>query len=263
LIKGMKKIKEGNLEYRLQDGKSKEFALIAETFNDMAEQIENLKINVYEEHIKSQRAEIKHLQLQIHPHFLLNSLNIVYNLAEIRNIKLVQEMIIHLMNYFRFITRTQTALVKVQDEADHIEHYLQIQKMRFPNHLIFGIDIDPDMQSALIPSLIFQPIVENAIVHGLDFDQEPFRIQIRIAPEEDSCGTWLVILISDNGPGFPLEKLKALQDCEAFEENHEHLGIWNVRQRLKMHSQDQAKLIFANGEMKGAEVTLRIPAQFE
>ena len=105
---------------------------MTDTFNTMMDEIHKLKINVYEEQLATQRSELKHLQLQINPHFLFNSLNIVYHLASVKNLALIQEMILCLVQYFRFMFRSNSHFVSLSDELDHTRNYLTIQQMRFP-----------------------------------------------------------------------------------------------------------------------------------
>ena|GEM_PF-97899 len=180
LIRGMRTIKRGDWKYRLSPARSTEFAIINETFNDMVQEIEELKINVYEEQIRVHKAELKQLQLQINPHFLLNSINVVYSLAQIRNFGLIQSMCLNLVKYFRFTTRISGSLVAVGEEMEHMDSYLRIQQLRFPGKIDFDIDIDEELEQQQLPPLLVQPFIENAVKHGFDFMDEPFRIGISV-----------------------------------------------------------------------------------
>lgn len=259
LLLGMKHIRDGNLHVRLATDQSKEFTSISRVFNDMASEIESLKIHAYEQEIKAHQAEIKRLQIQIHPHFLLNSLNVVYNLAELKDLTLIQMMVIHLMKYLRFVTRSNIAMVKLIEEVNHIEHYLQIQQLRFPDHLTYEIDMDEQSKAAMIPPLIFQPFVENSIIHGLVIGERAYHIEIRVYLVKERDMQYVIIHTCDNGAGIPEELLEEINDRNRHVNDNAHLGIHNVRQRLLIHYGKDATLSFGNRVNGGAEVVLRIP----
>ncbi len=260
LVRGMRRIKDGDLTYRLEPSASKEFGLITDNFNAMASEIKDLKIHVYEEQLRLNKAEIKQLQLQIHPHFLLNSLNVVFHLVESRETKLAQRMIRYIMNYFRFVTRTSVPFVRLEEEIEHISTYLEIQKMRFPNFLDFEIAADGDLKDYLLPPVLFQPFVENAIIHGFRIRNQRFVIRISAERDPESPDGGLVIRIADNGTGFTEEQLEKFGSA-SFKQDHEHLGIGNVYDRLRMNYGERAKLLFDNLPDGGAEVALRLPLQ--
>lgn len=151
LIKGMRTLKRGDWAYRLNNSPSREFYMVNETFNDMAHQIQKLKINVYEEHIRAHKAELKHLQLQINPHFLLNSINVVYNLAQLKNYSVIQAMCLNLVKYFRFTTKTSKQFVTLSEEMEHMDSYLRIQQLRFPERITYRFVMDEDSKKVQIP----------------------------------------------------------------------------------------------------------------
>ncbi len=105
--------------------------MVNHTFNGMMEQIQELRIHVYEEQLNKQKAELQHLQLQINPHFFMNSLNIIYNLALVKNYALIQEMAISLVQYFRYMFRSNLTFLPLKDELQHIRNYIRIQELRF------------------------------------------------------------------------------------------------------------------------------------
>ncbi|SHE14850.1 Probable sensor-like histidine kinase YehU [Chlamydia abortus] len=257
LIRGMRRIKHGNWDTRLHSSGSKEFAIINETFNSMASQIHELKISVYEEQIKAHKAELKHLQLQINPHFLLNSINIVYNLAEIKNYSVIQLMCMNLVKYFRFTTKTNQIVVTIAEEMEHMESYIKIQQVRFPGRVTYEIHISDGAEKAAIPPLLIQPFIENAIKYGFDFMDHPFHIAIYIRLLEHER---LEIVISDNGNGFSEEILEKLQTGGYLEsQNGEHLGISNVQYRLKHIFGQQTRLEFDNAPDSGARIRIALP----
>ncbi|WP_373231719.1 histidine kinase [Cohnella sp.] len=260
LITGMRRIKQGEFETRLNNDKSREFIIINETFNEMANQIQGLKINVYEEQIRTQQAELKHLQVQINPHFLLNSINIIFYLAELNKNDLIKKMSTHLANYFRFITRTNKSIVMVSEEMKHIENYLEIQQLRFPQHIRYKTYVEPGLEEAAILPLIIQPFVENAVLHGFQMGEEAFCICVNVTRSKEQPDKLYEVQISDDGRGIEPGKLLELQqDSWQSDSGDNHLGIWNVRRRLKLHYGDTSQLQFEPGHPRGIIIRLVIP----
>ncbi|WP_204787443.1 cache domain-containing sensor histidine kinase [Paenibacillus oryzisoli] len=260
LIRGMRKLAQGELSIRLHEGSSTEFAFLITTFNNMVDQIENLKISVYEEKIRVQQAEFKHLQVQINPHFYMNSLNIIYNLAALKDTKSVQKMSLHLADYFRFIMRTNRTTMTLKDEIDHIRNYLEIQVMRYPDHLTFVIVLPEKYSQFAMPPLIVQPFVENAVIHGFTKQYGTYVIQVKAEPDPEAPEEYFFLSISDNGEGFQPEMLQQLNSVQYLDQlGDEHLGIWNVRHRLQMNYGHRVALKFMNKPERGAMVQIRLP----
>ncbi|MFC5704197.1 sensor histidine kinase [Cohnella faecalis] len=267
LIRGMRKLGQGRLDIRLPTNQSSEFAFMSGSFNQMAEQIEKLKIDVYEEQLRVQKAEYKHLQVQINPHFYMNSLNIIYNLAALKDFKSVQKLSLHLADYFRFLMQSNRPVVSLEDEIRHIGHYLEIQKVRYVTKLDFEIDVKPEHLKAEISPLTIQPFVENSVIHAFNKrvqDGSLFRIAIRSEDGEDELGSYVVITVSDNGPGFPEDMLRDLgSDAYLAGTGEQHLGIWNILRRFRMLYGDAGRIVFRNADEGGAVVEIWLPAAFK
>jgi two-component system, sensor histidine kinase YesM len=258
IVTAMKKLRQGNLDTRLPiEQNSTEFKVMNEQFNRMISEIKDLKINVYEEKLKLQRAELKHLQLQINPHFFLNSLNIIYNLANVKDFAVIQEMSKCLINYFRFMFRSNSYFVNLKDEIKHTANYLRIQQLRFPDTFHYSVETQADLEKCKIPPLIIQTIAENSIKHAISLD-EPLNIHIVINEDEDS--DFINIKIQDTGEGFPEDVLYALEfEDSLIASEGERIGIWNVKQRLKLLYKGNSAIHFSNEEGIGATVHVRIP----
>lgn len=263
LIRGMRKLGQGRFDIRLPTDQSSEFAFMSGTFNQMAEQIERLKIDVYEEQLRVQKAEYKHLQVQINPHFYMNSLNIIYNLAALKDYKSVQKLSLHLADYFRFLMQSHRQTVSLGDELRHIGHYLEIQKIRYAGKLDYELRVRPEHADCELSPLMVQPFVENAVIHGFGKklpDGSLFRIAIETMPEREADGEYLLLRIVDNGAGFPADMLAELR-AGAYAEGtgEQHLGIWNILRRYRMLYGDERGIAFANAPEGGAIVTIRLP----
>ena len=260
LINGMKKLSLGMLDYRLQTTNTVEFQFMANTFNNMAEQISNLRIGMYEEQLRAQKNEMKQLQAQINPHFYMNSLNIIYNFAVLKDHDSVKKMALHMADYFRFIMRVNRDSITLAEELRHIGNYVEIQKFRFPDKLDCVVDIPEHRREATLPALTLQPFVENAIIHGFVNRREKFVIRIHGEAVHDEDGDKLVITIRDNGVGFQpdiLDRLNRGEELPASESSR--LGIANVVQRLRLKYEGQAGVEFGNHPEGGAVVRVRLP----
>ncbi|MFD2613936.1 sensor histidine kinase [Paenibacillus gansuensis] len=262
MIFGMKRLSHGQFDIRLQEKASNEFRFLMQSFNHMAAEIEHLKISVYDEQLRAKNAEFKHLQAQINPHFYMNSMNVVYSLAEIREYSLIQQMAVHLVDYFRFATRTNRSLITLEEELLHIRSYMEIQKLRFPGKLAFECHVYDRLGEMAVPPLMVQPFVENAVKHGMMNGSSVFTVSVEARLESGSPydQPFVIITVTDNGRGFTQESLHVLSENKLEESwGDSHLGIWNVLNRLQIKYGDSARVRFANGEDSGAVVTIFLP----
>jgi two-component system, sensor histidine kinase YesM len=262
-ISGMKKISLGMLDVRLQTSETTELVALANAFNTMAEQIKTLKIGMYEEQLRAQKIELKQLQAQINPHFYMNSLNIIYNFAVLKDYESVKKMALHLADYFRFLMKTNRDLITLEEEIQHIGNYIEIQKLRFPNKLECIVNLPPAGNSVMVPALSIQPFVENAIIHGFVNRRQTFRVKIY----GELCGNGekraIKLTVEDNGVGFPPDILAKLNGSEPLPKSQSNrLGIHNVIQRLKLRYGSDSEVKFANtGENGGAAIHIVLPLQ--
>ncbi|WP_338553134.1 histidine kinase [Paenibacillus sp. KS-LC4] len=261
IIMAMRRIEAGNMDMRITKPSSTfEFEVMNESFNRMITQIQELKVNVLEEQLNYKKAQLKHLQLQINPHFFLNSLNIVYNLAQVKDYHLIQEMTHCLVQYFRFMFRSNLSFVSLSDELAHTMNYLRIQEMRFPGDLTFAFHTDESLGKIPIPPLVIQTFVENTIKHAVNTDTQ---VHIGVTAQAHNEDT-LYVRIEDNGEGFPPQVLALLQrDMELNNEEGDHIGIQNVKQRLGLLYHDAARMALSGSSGLGAVVELWLPMQPE
>ncbi|MEK4192862.1 histidine kinase [Paenibacillus sp. FSL L8-0323] len=262
LLGGIHRIRKGSMEAQLPSSNLLEFQALNQAFNTMVVEIQNLKIDVYEERLNAQKAEMKHLQMQINPHFFLNTLNIIFQLADLKRFELVKKTVRHLVQYFRFMLQVKDNSITLEQELDHLRNYLEIQKMRYQQSFDFQITIDEDIILASIPSLIVQPFVENAMLHGISLKAETFYLEICAVKSEENTDT-MIIEISDNGRGSTQQKLQELNSPDYRPETDDgHIGIWNVKQRLAMRYQGKANIHFSENEPSGFRVRLSLPIEY-
>ncbi|KRG16289.1 hypothetical protein ACA30_00790 [Virgibacillus soli] len=258
IVRAMKRLREGDLKVRLPQAKSStEFEMINDSFNRMISDIHHLKIDVYEQKINLQKTELKHLQLQINPHFFLNSLNIIYNLATVKDFTLIQQMSQSLSNYFRFMFKSNTYFVSLEDEIEHTVNYLKIQELRFPDAFTYHVDIHLKWYKVKVPPLIIQSLVENTIKYGLNLD-DSIKIMIKVW-QRSSEDDYIIIQIADTGEGFSDEVLSMLKkDHPYITENGDRVGIWNIKRRLELlYDRNKASIDFEN--QLGATITIKLP----
>ncbi|MCR8657690.1 sensor histidine kinase [Paenibacillus endoradicis] len=262
IILAMRKIHNGHMSTRIVDlPTSYEFQILNENFNRMISEIENLKINIYEEQIISKQAELKYYQLQVNPHFYLNSLNIIYYLAEDENYPLIQDLSMSLIEYFRFMFRSYSDFVLLQDEIQHIHNYMRIQQFRFVGNLHYRVVVPEHLTHCYVPPLIIQTFVENSIKYAINMD-EPIEIIILVEDIATSSNGQMKLQIRDTGKGFSDEILSQLQNkIKPNVTSGGHIGIWNVMSRLSLLYHGKANISFCNDH--GAVIEIELPIERE
>lgn len=193
-----------------------------------------------------QKAEFKALQFQVNPHFLFNALNTISSVCR-ENSDRARELLLTLADYFRYNLGNGAYLVPMQEEIEHVQDYLEIEKTRFEENLIVTYDLDEELH-VLIPTLILQPIVENAVRHGRGKDGK--RV-VHISAREETDG--YVVQVQDKGSGFDPEVLKKLSNGE---EIGKSIGLSNVHRRMKNMYGEENGLQIENLEEGGSRVTM-------
>ena len=260
MIQVMKNIRQVDLNSRIEvNPVTEEFQIVNDTFNKMMAEISELKINIYEEKISRQNIELMYLQMQVNPHFYLNTLNILYSLARTQKYGLIQEMVMCLIKHFRYMFKKDSAFVSLGEELEHVKNYISIQQLRFPDKIKHDIFVPDFLKDMRIPSLLIVMFVENSVKYAIT-PENAICINILIDIEKRFEILYLKILIQDNGIGFNEEILEKLRNGQILSDDKgEHIGIWNVQRRLKMMYDDCAFLNLTNCESGGASVEILIP----
>lgn len=259
LLRVMNRIQGGNLDAQIKNyPTSLEFQVVNDTFNNMMEQIKRLRIDVYEEQLNKQKAELQHLQLQIRPHFFINTLNMLYVLARTKDVARMEEMSLCLIKYFRYMFQSNLSFVALKDELQHVRNYISIQTLRYPDQVDFSIDAPTYLLSTPVPPLVVHTFVENAIKHAMSMD-ELLTLSVTIEMLE-SPQTALCISIADSGPGFSESVAESVNRGERIvDEEGDHIGIWNVKRRLHLLYGERAEIVLRNGQPNGAVVDVKVP----
>lgn len=229
LIGVLKKFQSGDFGVRLHKWFHNEFDFVVIRFNDMADQIQHLFENVYEERNRSRLATLKLLQAQINPHFLYNCLNFIISSANLGRKEPIIAMAYNLSDYYRYMTRQEDRNTCLRDELRLVKNYLEIQKLRL-QRIEFEINVPDEMLELPLPRLLLQPIVENAIIHGL----EPKMGGGRLVISGNYEGEHVCLTVEDNGVGLSEEQVQHMNRLFNRPLDDEiGYGMWNVNQRLK------------------------------
>lgn len=257
LKESMKEVEKGNFSnVNLPITKNNEIGSLANSFQVMIEEIQNLmKQNIYEQRQK-RRSELKALQSQINPHFLYNTLDSIIWMAEGGNTEDVVIMTSSLAKLMRQGIGNNAEIVSIEREIDYVRSYLTIQKMRYKDKLEFEIDLESEIYYEEIIKLVLQPIVENAIYHGIKCKESAGGI-IHItgyAKREQ-----IVITISDNGAGMSEETLRHIFDEHKVNYKSNGVGVYNIQQRLHLYYGKEYGISYISELGKGTTARVVIP----
>lgn len=268
-------VAQGDLtvSYTLPSWQNDEIYLLAASFNKMVLRLqENQERLLEKQRVEAQlqsemlkniemqnslnRSELEYLLMQINPHFLYNTLNTISAMAIIESANCTKEMLDCLSGLLRNSLTVMSETIPLSTEIQTLTYYLQIQKVRFQSRLHYRLDISPDCLTESIPAMILQPLVENAIIHGLEDRPERGDIMITAKKNDDL----LILSVADNGIGIAPEILKQLQEDRQsnMKEQKRSIGIYNVKKRLCLiYSHNVMEITSTQGE--GTCITLRLP----
>lgn len=260
LDKAMKEAEGGHFEnavIALPSGQI-EVRRLADSFNTMIEKIQSLMQENVREQREKRKAEMRALQAQINPHFLYNTLDSIIWMAEGKdNSEQVVEMTSALSRLLRQSIGKEEEIVPISQELKYIETYLTIQSMRYKDKLTFRIRTEEDVEEEKIVKLTLQPLVENAIYHGIKYIDRPGTIDVEGYYEDDT----IVIRISDNGAGMTKEQLEGIFDKKSYRPGSGGIGVYNVQKRLRLYYGEDYGLTYESTEGEGTTVYVRIPSE--
>lgn len=258
LSQKMLKIGVGDFSVSSTYDSKDEIGVLSHHFNKMVEQVKQLIRKAYEEELLKQKAELKSLRMQINPHFLYNSLESINWMARMHGLPEVGKMVKALGDLMR-ASIGGGDFVTVEEEIRNINNYLTIQKFRYGDKVTAEIDIDPSIYKVTIPKLILQPIVENAIVHGIERKVGNGKITIKGRKAEGI----ILLQVEDDGMGMDENMIAGIFSENNFprEEGHTHIGLQNVDRRIKMYYGDDNHITITSRPGKGTVVRISIPDQ--
>lgn len=255
LERAMRKLREGEREFRIteiDEGETMEMKYLCDAFNKMAQEVQES----YEKDIKMVQAQLDNLRLQVNPHMLLNSFNMIYSLAQLQNYECIQDFALYLVDYFRYILKEADDFVTLQKEMKFVESYLGIQRIRFPDTFGSVYNMQEGCEKALVPPLLIENFVENAMKYALK-PGETIEILINARREEDK----LLLSVCDTGNGMSEKVLEKVQDGEVYVDKlgHKHIGIWNCRRRMEVFYGDAADMKIVSAPGQGTQIWLELP----
>ena len=258
VVATMKNVEEGGLAQRIPDEKRMptEIELIARQFNHMLSKVEESMDKEREAVVRQKNAEIAALEAQINPHFLYNILDTINWMAIDKDEYEISNTINSLAQILRYGLDKSNSMVEIRREVEWLRQYIFLQQTRLKNTFECQINAEPGILGCRIHKLLFQPFVENAILHGFEGVNRTHILKISIDGDEDR----IRIRIQDNGKGMPQEKADRLAAGETAEDQERtHIGVSNAIGRLKMYYEEEAQAEIKSCPGEGTEITLWIP----
>ncbi|MCM1297424.1 MAG: sensor histidine kinase, partial [Muribaculaceae bacterium] len=261
LMKTIGRIRGGETNLRVDYQVQDEIGKLGEEFNYMLDAMEDLIGQQYQDKLLLNRAQYQALQAQINPHFLYNTLETMSSIASIQNCDLVSDLCQSLSSIFRYSLDMKYPYATVAREITHLKNYIFVMNVRMRQEIRYHFDIDEDTLSYSVPKISIQPLVENAINHGLKNKRGEKNVSIKAWRTDEE----LYIMVRDDGVGMDAEPLnRRLQenDTGLIEEGNS-IGLLNINARLKMIYGEEYGLVIESEPGKGSAVYLKVAARKE
>lgn len=230
-------IEAGRFDVRIKAGGFNEISRISESFNHMAEKLQSLLNSMVEKEKSQKEAEIHALQAQINPHFLYNTLENMRMQCEIDEYYTVANGLANLGDLMRYSLHWESKKVKLEEELNNVNQYIEIMRMRFNNRLVYKMECGDGLENIMVPKFILQPLVENCFTHAFRDSIPPWIISVNIYQDENK----LIICVKDNGTGIDQVRLDQIRNCinknepiSDTKKSKSSIGVINVKQRIEM-----------------------------
>lgn len=256
LEKSVKEVEQGNLNANFDILGTYETEMFAKSLGSMVGTVNQLMNQIMQDQEMIRTSELKALQSQINPHFLYNTLDSIVWISEEAGNQEIKEITLALASYFRIVLSAGKDIIPVRDEVEHVRNYLFIQKMRYEN-LDYQIDVEEEVLGDFMPKLLLQPIVENAIYHGIKNNTDGGKIWIRGFVQNGS----IRFEIRDNGRGMRPTELKNIFDHQTTSgPKRGGVGLRNIRERIELYFGQEYGVSVESTYRKGTVVTVKLPA---
>ena len=256
LEKSVKELEQGHLDTHIAIGGSYEIRHLGETIKSMAEQMRKLMQDIVTEQESKRKSEFDALQSQINPHFLYNTLDSIVWMVENERYQEAIVMVTSLAGFFRVGLSKGKNIITLKDELNHAGSYITIQHMRFRDKFTFHINVEKEVLSMATIKLIVQPLLENAVYHGMEFMDGDGEIEVNAYAKENS----LYIDVTDNGMGIPEEEIDGL-----LKRDNKHrakgsgIGLKNVHERIQLYFGENYGLTILSEADVGTTVRIHLP----
>lgn len=255
LCEEMEEIKKGNLDYVIQINTDDEIETISEHINEMVTQIQKLTERNTELKYVSQLSELKQLEAQFNPHFLYNTLETI-RYSILMQDGIASDMIIKFTKILRYSINNSYDNVKLGNDLEYIQIFLQIQKYRFKDRLTYTVDVDDDCLNMMVPKLILQPLLENSIKNGFKH-----KTTLQIHVKGFLLDNMMILTVEDDGIGIQKEEVDNI--CEQLNSNRNnsnHHGLFNTNRRLQLMYGEKSGISIESEYKQKTKVTIRIIA---
>lgn len=258
LQSSMALIQEGDFQAgNVEVDSRNEIGSLTETFNVMTQKIQELMVQIIEEQQAKRKSELKALQSQINPHFLYNTLDSIIWMAEEGKNEEVVVMTASLAKLFRQIINNEEEEISIFQEVEYCRNYLIIQKMRYKDKLEFEIDLDPDIKGEKIIKLVLQPLIENAIYHGLKYKESKGMLILKGYGLEDD----IIFEIIDNGVGMDQDTMEHIFERHKVNYRSNGVGVYNVERRIRLSYGQEYGISYKSKLGEGTVATVKIPKE--
>ena len=254
LQKAMRTVAGGDLTVRVQDQRTDEFGELNDGFNRLVGELDQLITHISESKEREDLAKYQMLQSQINPHFLYNTLDSIRMMAVLRDQDEIAEALISLSRLFRYCIRQGDRLVTVREELQQAKNYLMLQSLRYQDRLQVEYRVEEQVLDRMMPKVLLQPLLENALVHGVQDMEKGCVVTITVSQVPE--GT--LFSIGDNGKGIERQSLEELRK-KLREGTSESIGLTNVNERLHLYYNHTAGLVIDSDFGKGTTVSFTVP----
>ncbi len=252
------KVAEGDFSVRTRKADMDEIGVLSQSFNEMTEEIGTLVEDIKQQQVNLHLTETKLLQAQINPHFLYNTLDTIVWLAEEHKTNEVVNMVTALSSFFRTTLSKGRDFITVEEEESHIRSYLEIQQFRYQDILDYRIEINEELRGYVLPKLTLQPLVENAIYHGMEFMDGDGEILVRAGLQDGK----LCFLVADNGLGMTEEQVEQILAGQPHTSSRRGsgIGVKNVNERIRLYFGEEYGLSIDSEPDEGTRIRICLPA---
>jgi len=260
LLQGMREFQSGQLDVQVHVETEDELGILTTKFNQMTRRIRALVAENKEAERNKRKSELEALQAQINPHFLYNTLDSIVWMGESGQSDEVVKMTSSLAKLFRISISKGNEFISIKQEIEHVKSYLTIQKMRYGEKLNYIIRVNPEVINCRMIKILLQPIVENAIYHGIKKLPMNGLIQIRVDKKERDGESYIHIEIEDNGMGIDQKMIDKVLRGEVMPGSKgSGVGVHNVNQRIKLCYGDQYGIEIESELLEGTTIIIRLP----